>query len=67
MKYACFEEDYKEFERSGSVFKHALEVEHRSAELWLRYAEFGMRNDGFNHARNILDQAVQLLPRVDVL
>ncbi len=43
VKYARFEEDNKEYERARSVFERALEVEHRSGELWLRYAEFEMR------------------------
>ena len=37
-----------------------LEVEHRSAKLWLWYAEFGMQNEFISRARNILDRAVQL-------
>jgi crooked neck len=44
-----------------------LEVDTRSGELWLRYAEMEMRNECINHARNILDRAIQLLPRVDFL
>ena len=67
VKYARFEEDNKEFERSRSVFERALEVDHRSSELYLRYAEFEMRNEFINRARNVLDRAVQLLPRVDFL
>jgi crooked neck len=67
VKYARFEEDNKEFERSRSVFERSLEVDHRSAELWLRYAEFEMRNEFINHARNVLDRGIQILPRVDFL
>ena len=39
----------------------------RNPELWLRYAELEMRNEFVNRARNLLDRAVQLLPRVDFL
>ena len=67
VKYARFEEDNREFERSRSVFERALEVDGRSPELWLRYAELEMRNEFINRARNVLDRAVQLLPRVDFL
>jgi len=67
VKYARFEEDNREFERSRSVFERALEVDVRNPELWLRYAELEMRNEFINRARNVLDRAVQLLPRVDFL
>lgn len=67
VKYARFEEDNREFERSRSVFERALEVDGRNPELWLRYAELEMRNEFINRARNVLDRAVQLLPRVDFL
>ncbi|CAN0555829.1 unnamed protein product, partial [Ectocarpus sp. 12 AP-2014] len=33
--------------------------------IWLRYAEFEMRCKFPNHARNVWDRAVALLPRVD--
>lgn len=33
--------------------------------IWLRYAEFEMRSKFPNHARNVWDRAVALLPRVD--
>ena len=39
----------------------------RSHQLFLRYAELELRNECINHARNVLDRAVQLLPRVDLL
>ena len=42
-------------------------MEHRSGELWLRYAEFEMRNEFVNRARNVMDRAVQILPRIDFL
>jgi crooked neck len=33
--------------------------------LWLKYSEMEMRNKFVNHARNVYDRAVSLLPRVD--
>lgn len=48
-----------------SVFERALDVEHRSPPLWIRYAEMEMRTRNINHARNIWDRAVATLPRVD--
>ena len=67
VKYTRLEEDHKEYERARSVFERALEVVPRSAELYLRYGEFELRNEFINHARNVFDRAVQLLPRVDFL
>jgi crooked neck len=34
-------------------------------QLWLKYAEMEMRHRAVNHARNVLDRATVLLPRVD--
>ena len=34
---------------------------------WLKYAEMEMRHRFVNHARNVWDRAVSLLPRVDQL
>lgn len=34
---------------------------------WLKYAEMEMRHRFINHARNVWDRAVSLLPRVDQL
>jgi hypothetical protein len=36
-------------------------------QVWLRYAEMEMRNRFINHARNVWDRAVNLLPRQDQL
>lgn len=45
------------------MFERALDVDHRSITLWLRYAEMEMKNRQVNHARNVLDRAVTILPR----
>jgi hypothetical protein len=42
-------------------------VDYRSLTLWLKYAEMEMKNKFVNHARNVWDRAVSLLPRVDQL
>jgi len=49
------------------VYERAVDVDHRSPSLWLKYAEMEMRNRFANHARNVWDRAVSLLPRVDQL
>ena len=67
IKYARFEEESKDLERSRSVYERALEVDFRGALLWQKYAEFEMRNEFVNRARNVWDRATLLLPRVDQL
>jgi crooked neck len=66
LRYARWEADQKEFERSRSVFERALDVDYKNDQLWLKYAEMEMKNKFINHARNIYDRAVTLLPRMDV-
>lgn len=67
MKYAQWEASQNEFERSRSVFERALDVDPRSVDLWLRYAEMELKARNVNHARNVYDRAVTLLPRVDTV
>lgn len=47
----------------GAVF--FLPLQSLGKTIWLRYAEFEMRCKFPNHARNVWDRAVALLPRVD--
>lgn len=42
-------------------------MDYRSLTLWLKYAEMEMKSKFVNHARNVWDRAVSLLPRVDQL
>lgn len=48
-----------------SIWERALEVDARNQTLYMKYAEFEMKNKFVNHARNVFDRAVQLLPRID--
>ncbi|KAK8967523.1 hypothetical protein KSP40_PGU018903 [Platanthera guangdongensis] len=66
VKYADWE-NQKDFARARSIWERALEVDYRERTLWLKYAEFEMKNRFVNHARNVWDRAVSLLPRVDQL
>lgn len=50
--------------RARSIYERALDVEHRNITLWLKYAEVEMKNRQVNHARNIWDRAITILPRV---
>lgn len=51
--------------RSRSIYERALDVEHRNVTLWLKYAEMEMKNRQINHARNIWDRAITILPRAN--
>ena len=37
----------------------------RNIGLWLKYTEMEMRNKQVNHARNLWDRAVTILPRAN--
>jgi crooked neck len=68
VKYAKWEESQLEFRRARSIYERAAtNTDYTNANLWLRYAEFEMRNKFVNHARNVWDRAVGLLPRVSQL
>lgn len=51
--------------RARSIYERALDVEHRNVTLWLKYAEMEMKNRQINHARNIWDRAITILPRAN--
>jgi len=67
LRYAKWEEEQHEFERSRSVYERLLEVEWKAPNIWTRYAEMEMRAKFVNRARNVWDRAVTLLPRADSL
>jgi crooked neck len=48
------------------VFERALDVEHRTQVLWLKYTEMEMRNKNISRARNIFDRVTVILPKIDV-
>jgi len=64
IKYARWEEEQQEYQRTRSVYERALDVDHRCTPIWLKYTEMEMRHKQVNHARNLWDRAVTLLPRV---
>lgn len=51
-------------DRARSVYERALDVDYKNHSLWLKYVEMEMKNRFINHARNLWDRAVQLLPRI---
>ncbi|CAN8290067.1 unnamed protein product [Cochlearia groenlandica] len=69
VNYARWEESREEYARARSVFERALGASdhYKNRTLWLKYAEFEMKNKFVNSARNVWDRAVALLPRVDQL
>lgn len=64
-QYAVWEEQQNDLPRSRSVWERALDVSHRNVSVWLKYAEMEMRHKQINHARNVWDRAVSILPRID--
>lgn len=54
-----------DFFRARSIYERALDVDHRNITLWLKYAEMEMKSRQVNHARNIWDRAITILPRVN--
>eukprot|EP00762_Andalucia_godoyi_P000609 ANDGO_05342.mRNA.1 Pre-mRNA-splicing factor clf1 len=68
LRYAKWEEkEQLDVPRSRAIYERALEDNYRLAHVWLQYAEMEIRNEYANHARNILDRAVTLLPKEDAL
>lgn len=43
IKYAQWEESQQEIPRARSVYERALDVDHRTITVWLKYAEMEMR------------------------
>ena len=77
IKYAKWEEKQvsvyivdrmqDEIERARNIYERALDVDPTAYSVWIKYAEFEVRNRNINHARNVYDRAVTILPRVDQL
>ena len=51
--------------RARSIYERGLDMNHRCVTIWLKYAEMEMKLRQINHARNIWDRAVTILPRVN--
>ncbi|KAI3832263.1 hypothetical protein MKX03_011978 [Papaver bracteatum] len=69
LQYAQWEEEsaQKDLKRARSIYERAIESDYKDHTIWLKYAEFEMRNKCINHARNVWERAVTLLPRIDQL
>lgn len=66
LKYAQWEEQQNELERSRSVFERSLDFEPRNQTIWLKYAEMEMKHKNVNRARNVFNRVIVVLPRVDL-
>ena len=51
--------------RARSVFERGLNEDSQSVSLWLAYIDAELKHRNINHARNLLNRAVSILPRVD--
>lgn len=64
FQYGEFELSNREYARMRSVMERMLDAGHtQSVPAWLRYIEMEMKTANINHARNLLDRSVVLLPR----
>ncbi|XP_050371698.1 LOW QUALITY PROTEIN: uncharacterized protein LOC126789549 [Argentina anserina] len=53
--------------RRREEFEDRVRGARQNLNLWIKYAEMEINNKQINHARNVLDRAVQYLPRVNQL
>ena len=63
----CLQASQNEPALARSVFERAMVVDSCSIQLWLSYVEMELKCRNVQHARNLLDKAVTLLPRIDRL
>ena len=42
-----------------------MDIEPRNVDLWIKYTDMELKARNINHARNLFDRGVTLLPRVD--
>ena len=47
------------------MYERALDVDHRNIVVWLKYSEMEMRLRQVNHARNVWDRAITIMPRAN--
>ena len=51
--------------RARSIFERGLNEDPQSVQLWVAYIDAEVKHRNINHARNLLNRAVSILPRVD--
>jgi crooked neck len=66
-RYAEFEQDQQEWTRCRSIWERCLVVHQTNPAPWLRYVDSELKGRNINHAKNLLDRATTVLPRVDKL
>lgn len=68
IRYAKWEVQHnQDFQRARSIMERALEVNGQHVPFWVRYIEMELLHRNINHARNLLDRGVTLLPKTDKL
>ncbi|XP_057488993.1 uncharacterized protein LOC130774970 [Actinidia eriantha] len=65
VNYALWEESHADFVRARLVWERALIAHRFNHTLYLKYAEFEIKNKFVNSARYIWDRAIAVFPRVD--
>lgn len=67
-RYAQWELEHNhDFRRFRLIMERALEVNTQHIPFWVRYIESELMYKNVNHARNLLNRAVTILPKVDKL
>ncbi|CAN3503827.1 pre-mRNA-splicing factor Clf1p, partial [Diutina catenulata] len=63
LRYARWEaEENHDYARARSIYERALDADIAHVPLWVHYIRFELALKAVNHARNLLDRAVTVLP-----
>lgn len=65
IKYATWEESQRDLPRARSVYLRALEVDQTNITIRMKFIEMELKHRNINLARNLLDQSITIMPRVD--
>ena len=66
IRYARWEEGIGSLENARAIYERALEFTRcREPAVWDAYIDLELRHQAVNHARNILERAITILPRYD--
>ncbi|KAJ9104822.1 hypothetical protein QFC19_003780 [Naganishia cerealis] len=68
LRYAKWEVEFnRDFTRARSIYERALEVDVEHIPFWTQYIRMELHHRNVNHARNLLERGVTVLPRVHKL
>lgn len=68
LRYAKWEVEFnRDFARARSIYERALEVDVEHVPFWTQYIRMELNHRNANHARNLLERGVTILPRIHKL